>query len=251
MKRSTPAFPWRSLLAGLRAQYHLGPWRVPYLRDHAEDPFQVLAGTILSQRTRDANTDRASALLFAAYPDASSLAAAPLPKIERLVHATGFYRTKARHLRETARAIRDRFGGKVPRSLPELLSLPGVGRKTANCVIVFGFGEPAIPVDTHVHRISNRLGAIRTRTPEETEHALESLVPRDLWVPLNPVLVQHGQNICRPRNPLCERCRVLALCATGKARRDGTATPLKGDRIRPAVGTRPRGRILRRAARGA
>jgi endonuclease-3 len=224
-------FPWEEVLDRLSAHYHTGDWRVPYLRDHAENPFQVLIGTILSQRTRDANTDRASAALFAVYPDAPRLAAAPLPRLERLIRPVGFYRTKARNIRACARELIARFGGEVPRSRGELLSLPGVGAKTANCTIVFGFGEPAIPVDTHVHRIAQRLGVVRTRTPEETEAALERVLPRAYWIPLNPLLVQHGQNLCRPNRPLCPTCPLLELCPTGRARRDGRATPRPADRL--------------------
>lgn len=229
---SPPAEPldWEGILDGLSRFYHTGDWRVPYLRDHAEDPFQVLVGTILSQRTRDANTDRASALLFARYPDARALARAPLPRIEALVHGTGFYRTKARAIRAVARILLERHGGQVPRELDALLALPSVGPKTANCVLVFGFGEPAVPVDTHVHRIANRLGAVRTRTPEETERALREVLPERFWIPLNPLLVQHGQNLCRPRHPRCDACPIASLCATGRARRDGTPTPRREDR---------------------
>lgn len=235
-------FDWETTLDRLSALYHTGDWRVPYLRDHAENPFQVLIGTILSQRTKDANTDRASAALFRRYPDATSLAKAPVRSIEPLIRATGFYRVKARAIRACARELLDRFDGVVPRSMEELLSLPSVGPKTANCVLVFGYGIPAVPVDTHVHRISNRLGIVRTRTPEETEQALRRVVPERYWVPLNPLLVQHGQNLCRPRGPRCELCPIAELCATGLARRAGTAPPLKADRLprrRRTVPTRP------------
>ncbi len=218
MSRPATAFPWEEVMDRLAALYHTGDWRVPYLRDHAESPFQVLIGTILSQRTRDANTDRASAALFAKYPDAASLARAPLPELERLIRPVGFYRTKARNIRDCAEALLGETGGAVPDDLDALLSLPGVGRKTANCVIVFGFGAPAIPVDTHVHRIANRLGVVRTRTPEETERELERVVPRAYWIPLNPLLVQHGQNLCRPRNPLCGECPIRTWCRTGRRR---------------------------------
>ncbi|HYA71265.1 MAG TPA: endonuclease III, partial [Thermoplasmata archaeon] len=161
---AVPSFDWERLLDRLSALYGTGDWRRPYLRDHAENPFQVLIGTILSQRTRDANTDAASAQLFARFPDAPALARARRSEVESLIRATGFYRVKARVLGAVAREILDRFGGNVPRDFEELVSLPGVGPKTANCVLVFGYGIPAIPVDTHVHRIANRLGVVRTRT---------------------------------------------------------------------------------------
>ncbi len=222
-------FDWDVILDRLSAFYHRGDWRVPYLRDHAENPFQVLIGTILSQRTRDENTDRASAQLFAVYPGPRELAAAPQAKVERLVYGTGYYRTKAKHIRATAREILTRFDGKVPADREALLSLPGVGPKTANCVLVFGYGLPAVPVDTHVHRIANRLGLVKTRTPEQTERELVARVPPQYWIPLNPVLVQHGQNICRPNRPLCDRCPIREYCATGVALRDGRRPPRRED----------------------
>jgi endonuclease III len=220
---------WDKILDTLSAFYHRGDWRVPYLRDHAENPFQVLIGTILSQRTRDENTDRASELLFAKYPGAKELAAASPRNVERLIYGTGYYRTKARHIRATAKAILDRFEGKVPADRELLLSLPGVGPKTANCVLVFGYGLPAVPVDTHVHRIANRLGLVHTRTPEQTEQEIVRKVPPEYWIPLNPLLVQHGQNICRPNRPLCPLCPIAEYCATGVALRDGRRPPRKED----------------------
>ncbi len=214
---SRAAVPWATVLDRLSAFYRTGDWRVPYLRDHAETPFQVLIGTILSQRTRDEATDVASARLFAAYPDADALARAPPEDVERRIRTTGFYRTKTRVLGRVARAIRDDYGGTVPRSFEALTALPGVGPKTANCVLLFGYGVPAIPVDTHVHRISNRLGAVRTRTPDETEAALKQVVPKALWKKVNPLLVQHGQNVCRPIGPRCPVCPIRADCEYGRA----------------------------------
>ncbi len=242
MRAPDQRYPWDRVLDRLAELYGVGDWRVPYLRDHAVNPFQVLIGTILSQRTRDANTDRASALLFARYPDARSLARATPEQIEPLIRATGFYRTKARMIRRCAQEVLERFDGTVPRELGPLVSLPGVGPKTANCVLVFGYGIPAVPVDTHVHRIANRLGIVRTSTPEATEAALRRVVPREYWIPLNPLLVQHGQNLCRPNRPLCPRCPILSDCATGRALRDGRAPPRKEDRPGPARSRRERGR---------
>lgn len=227
------AFDWERALDRLSAFYRTGDWRVPYLREHAETPFQVLIGTILSQRTKDANTDRASKALFAAYPDAPSLARAPSAEVERRIRATGFYRVKARAVRRCAQELLDRFGGVVPRSLDELLTLPHVGPKTANCVLVFGFGDAAMPVDTHVHRIANRLGIVRTVRPEETEAALRATVPERYWIPLNPLLVQHGQNLCRPRGPRCDACPIADQCATGRALARGRPPPRPEDAPRP------------------
>ncbi|MCI4349778.1 MAG: endonuclease III [Thermoplasmata archaeon] len=223
---------WGAVLDRLSAQYGRGDWRVPYLRDHAEDPFQVLIGTILSQRTRDEATDRASALLFARFPDPRSLARAKPREIVPLIRACGFYHVKATVLPACARAILERFGGVVPRDLESLLSLPGVGPKTANCVLVFGYGIPAMPVDTHVHRIANRLGVVKTEAPEATELALRRVVPERYWIPINPLLVQHGQNLCRPIGPRCELCPIWSWCATGVALRAGRAPPREADRPR-------------------
>jgi len=241
-----PRFDWERLLDRLADFYGSGDWRVPYLRNHAEDPFQVLIGTILSQRTRDEATDRASAALFARFPDAPSLARAAPDEIEPLIRPTGFYRTKARLLPRVAREILERFSGGVPRTLPELTSLPGVGPKTANCVLVFGYGIPGVPVDTHVHRIANRLGVVLTTRPEETEARLRQILDRRFWIPLNPLLVQHGQNLCRPIGPLCGRCPIRALCRTGRARAAGRPTPRPEDARAPEG---PRSARRRSAAR--
>ncbi len=244
-------FPWEEILDRLSSFYGTGDWRTPCLRDHAENPFQVLIGTILSQRTRDENTDRASALLFARFPDARSLAGAPLPEVERLIRATGFYRVKARAIVACAATLLDRFGGVPPPSFETLTSLPGVGPKTANCVLVFGYGIPAIPVDTHVHRIANRLGVVRTLRPDETERALREVLPDRFWIPLNPLLVQHGQNVCRPIGPRCGACPIAALCATGRALRAGRPPPRLQD-APPGSGATPRARraSVRRSPRG-
>ena len=253
--RSPPErpFDWERLLDRLSSFYGTGDWRRPYLRDHAENPFQVLVGTILSQRTRDENTDAASALLFGRFPDAASLAKARRAEVERLIRATGFYRVKAKVIGACAREVLDRFGGTVPRTFEELTSLPGVGPKTANCVLVFGYGIPAIPVDTHVHRIANRLGVVRSRTPEETEAALRERVDPRFWIPMNPLLVQHGQNLCRPNRPRCPACPVADQCATGVALSEGRNPPRPEDRpkrSRSGGGRRSRGGSRRSGARG-
>ncbi|MGA8302098.1 MAG: endonuclease III [Thermoplasmata archaeon] len=244
------AFDWEAVLDRLSSFYHTGDWRTPYLRDHAENPFQVLIGTILSQRTRDEATDAASARLFARYPDAVGLASASPRTLEPLIRETGFYHTKARTIRECAAEILDRFSGTVPRTFEELTSLPGVGPKTANCVLVFGYGIPAIPVDTHVHRIANRLGVVRTRSPEETEQRLREVLPREYWIPLNPLLVQHGQNLCRPNRPRCPECPIVRLCTTGRALSEGRAPPRLADRPRRLVrsGRGPQGRAASRGS---
>ncbi len=179
------------------------------------DPFKVLISTILSQRTKDENTDRASEALFEKFSAPVELAQADLETVEELIRPSGFYHVKAKRIVQVSRDIVERFNGKVPDSLELLLSLEGVGRKTANCVLVYGFGQAAIPVDVHVHRIANRLGLVSTRTPEKTEKALMGIFPETEWISVNYVMVRLGREICRPRNPLCTRCVLKDICLTG------------------------------------
>jgi len=176
------------------------------------DPFRVLIKTLLSQRTRDENTDKASRNLFSEFRDAKQLSKASLKDIERLIKASGFYRVKARRIREVSRVLVERYEGRVPGNLDELLKLPGVGRKTANCVMVYAYGEPSIPVDTHVHRIPNRIGLVKTKTPEQTEKELMEIVPKKYWIEINELFVKFGQRICKPIKPLCYRCPIKRLC---------------------------------------
>jgi len=179
-------------------------------RDH--DPYQVLVRTILSQRTRDENTDKATDALFEVFPDIHAVADAPIEEIQKLIKPAGFYRVKAGRIKDVSQILLDEYGGEVPNDMDELLKLPGVGRKTANCVFVFAFQEAAIPVDTHVHRISNRWGLANTKNPEDTEQVLMKKVPKDLWVDLNDLMVQFGQTICRPIGPQCDRCPISDCC---------------------------------------
>jgi endonuclease-3 len=176
------------------------------------DPFRVLIRTILSQRTRDENTDAASALLFTKFSTPEAIAYAPVDELEILIKKSGFYHVKARRIKEVSRIIHEEYDNVVPDNLKELLSLPGVGRKTANCVLVYGFHEDAIPVDVHVHRISNRIGLVNTKTPDETEAKLRKVIPKKYWLPLNDLFVQFGQNICRPIGPKHEICPITELC---------------------------------------
>ncbi|OWT32719.1 endonuclease III [Methanobrevibacter sp. 87.7] len=178
----------------------------------SDGPYRVLIRTILSQRTRDENTDQATDNLFNKYKDIYGIVDAPLEDIEKLIKPAGFYRVKAARIKEVSRILIDQYGAKVPNDMKELLKLPGVGRKTANCVMVFAFNEPAIPVDTHVHRISNRWGLVNTKKPEETEEELKKVVPRDLWIELNDLMVQFGQTICKPISPKCEICPISQYC---------------------------------------
>jgi endonuclease-3 len=196
------------ILEILAERYGTTPWNWHTRRD----PFRVLVGTVLSHRTRDERTDAAARAVLVRYPTPESLAEAPVEILRELVRPVNFFRTKAGRLKEIARVLCERHGGCVPDTMEELLALPGVGRKTAACVLVYGFRIPAVPVDTHVHRISNRLGVVRTERGEETERELRDLLP-DPWLLLvNELLVKHGQTICRPRNPLCSRCPVQEYC---------------------------------------
>jgi endonuclease-3 len=183
------------------------------------DPFRILVGCLLSLRTRDETTAGAAARLFPLADTPAALAVLPVAAIERAIFPVGFYRTKARNLVRVAQELLARFDGRVPSDLDALLTLPGVGRKTANLVVTFGFGRPGICVDTHVHRISNRLGFVRTRTPEETEWALRAKLPRRHWIGLNDVLVAFGQTCCQPLSPHCSRCPVAAHCRRVGVRR--------------------------------
>lgn len=175
-------------------------------------PFQILISTVLSQRTQDANTARASNALFEEYSTPEQLVSAPIKNIERLIKPSGFYKTKATRIKEISQVLVEEYDSVVPKDINELTSLPGVGRKTAGCVLVYAFNEPAIPVDTHVHRISNRLGWVSTKTPDQTEQDLMRLIPRDKWILVNDLLVSHGQNICKPITPLCSKCSVRKYC---------------------------------------
>lgn len=176
------------------------------------DPFRVLVSTIISTRTKDDVTSAAAERLLAVAPDARRLAALPAPTIARLIFPAGFYRTKAANLRSTARLLLERHDGRVPEGMEELLELPGVGRKVANLVRGLGFGIAGICVDTHVHRISNRLGWVATRNPAETERALLRALPRRYWIVANELMVRWGQTVCTPLSPRCSACAVAGSC---------------------------------------
>jgi len=192
--------------------------RYPAEPQGAADPFWTLVATVLSQRTREEKTAEAAKSLFAAYPDASSLASATAEKVIPLIKPAGFYNQKAPTIIELSRRLVADYGGQVPREMDRLLALPGVGRKTANCVLVYGFGIPAIPVDTHVHRISNRLSWVRTRTPEATEAALVACLPKRYWLDINELFVLFGREICRPVGPRCPECALTGCPSRGKVK---------------------------------
>jgi endonuclease III len=182
-------------------------------KDQKEDAFRVLIATMLSAQTKDAVTAAASARLFAVADTPRTVAALPVSKIQKLIYPVSFYRHKAVHVKETCRQLESRFGGRVPSTMEELLTLPGVGRKTANLVLILAHASADnICVDTHVHRISNRLGWVATRTPVETEQALYKVTARRWWPVINRYLVTWGQNVCRPVYPLCPQCVLVDVC---------------------------------------
>ena len=181
-------------------------------QETSRSPFRLLVACVISLRTKDEVTAEASRRLFEIGPTPDRLAKLEEDRIARAIYPAGFYNTKAAQLKEIGRIIRDDFGDEVPASEADLLAMPGVGRKTANLVLGLGFGIPAICVDTHVHRISNRLGMVSTKTPEQTERALMEVLPCDLWVPINDLLVTFGQNRCHPTSPRCTSCPLADLC---------------------------------------
>jgi endonuclease-3 len=194
---------------------HVRAWRptaVSEVADGGRDPFTVLVACILSLRTQDTTTGPAAARLFRLADTPAAMLRLSPRTIERAIFPVGFYRTKARVIRDICRDLLARFGGRVPDEIEALLTLKGVGRKTANLVRTVGFAKPGICVDTHVHRISNRLGFVRTRTPEQTEFALRAKLPARYWLEFNDLLVAFGQNVCRPISPLCSRCPVAPVC---------------------------------------
>ncbi|HET9805342.1 MAG TPA: endonuclease III [Nitrososphaeraceae archaeon] len=177
-----------------------------------KDPFKILIGTILSARSRDENTSKIVRKLFQKYKNARELANADLNDIKSIIHSIGFYNTKAERIKQVSKIIVEKFHGIVPNEVEDLLGLPGVGRKTANCVLVYAFNKPAIPVDIHVHRISNRIGIVKTPNPKKTEEELIKIIDRKYWLSLNNTFVRYGQNICLPIRPKCEICSLKEVC---------------------------------------
>ena len=185
---------------------------VTEISNRRRDPFQVLISTVLSLRTKDETTREASRRLFEKATTPESLLKLSEKTIQRLIYPVGFYKSKSRVLKGIAKDLLTHYGGNVPDDLDELLKLKGVGRKTANLVITLGYGKPGICVDTHVHRISNRLGYVRTKNPDETEFALRDKLPLKYWIVYNDYLVAYGQNICKPISPFCSKCRLDRYC---------------------------------------
>lgn len=180
--------------------------------EEKQDPFKILIGTILSARTRDEITTRVVNNLFRKFKNPEELAEADIEEVKAIIHSIGFYNVKAKRIKEVSQLIVERFSGEVPSDIRKLLELPGVGRKTANCVLVYGFNKAAIPVDIHVHRISNRLGLVNTKTPEKTEFVLRQILAKKYWLKVNDTFVMYGQNICLPIKPNCNLCKLKEVC---------------------------------------
>ena len=218
--------PWARIVSTIAARLDAGSPGQPLpsvsaVAREGNDPFRVLVATMISLRTKDDVTSRAADRLLAAAATPAALAAVPASRIARLIYPAGFYRTKARNMRAAARILVAGHAGNVPREMDELLLLPGVGRKTANLVRNLGFGLPGICVDTHVHRISNRMGWVSTKDPAGTELALMEILPKRYWIPINELLVRYGQTVCTPLSPWCSVCPVSRWCAragVGRAR---------------------------------
>jgi endonuclease-3 len=190
-------------------------WKEPILgvvAKESRDPFQVLIACVLSLRTKDKTTAEASRRLFSLAHQPRTMLTLPLRRIEKAIYPVGFYRNKARQIKDICRRLLACYDGRVPDSIEELLTLNGVGRKTANLTVTVGFNKPGICVDIHVHRISNRWGYVKTRTPEETEKALREKLPKQYWITYNDLLVPYGQNLCQPVSPWCSKCKLEKYC---------------------------------------
>jgi endonuclease III len=190
-------------------------YRVPVvdlIGAQTRDPFKVLVTTIISARTKDQVTMKAVKKLFSKINNYKELKILTEKQIEKLIYPAGFYHTKARHLKRLGQVLEEKFEGRIPSTIEELIELPGVGRKTANLVLAVAFNKPAICVDTHVHRIMNRLGYIKTKTPLETEMTLRKKLPKKYWTTINSIIVAFGQFLCRPINPKCEVCPIIKYC---------------------------------------
>jgi len=194
----------------------VNPPRITALRELHEaetgGPFSILIGTILSARTKDESTTKVVKILFSKYKNSKELGDAKLKDVEKIIKPIGFYHVKSKRIIEVAKIIESKYDGIVPDNLEKLVDIPGVGRKTANCVLVYAFDKPAIPVDIHVHRISNRLGLVETKSPEETEFELMKKIPKKFWLEINDTFVMYGQNICKPISPMCSVCKIRNDC---------------------------------------
>ncbi len=198
----------RKVIALMEEAYGTNPWNW----HTRQTPFQVLIGTVLSQRTKDANTDKAARALFSRFPTPEKLANASIPEIESLIRPSNYYKTKARTIREISRKILEEYDGKTPDSIDELVCLPGVGKKTASCTLLYGHRISRIPVDVHVMVISQRLGWTDKKDPDDIQGDLESNLPREEWPKINELMVKHGQSVCLTRNPKCWLCNITEFC---------------------------------------
>lgn len=210
------------ILSGMtKTMNDVKPPRMTALRELHEaetGPFSILIGTILSARTKDEATAKAVKELFSRYKNPKQLASAKIKDVEKIIKSIGFFHVKSKRIIEVAKIIDKKYKGKVPKDLDTLVQLPGVGRKTANCVLVYAFEQPAIPVDIHVHRISNRLGLVKTKNPEETEQALMKKINKKFWIDINDTFVMYGQNICKPISPMCDVCQIKKSCKFYKSK---------------------------------
>lgn len=215
MAGSEPGQPdWNAIVPALRKALSARPTAsVTEIAELGGTPFEVLISTIISLRTRDEVTLAASRSLFAVAHTPEGMVALSSERIAEIIYPAGFYRNKGKSILEISRLLIEEHGGAVPDSLDRLVALPGVGRKTANLVLGLGFGIPAICVDTHVHRIPNRAGWISTKTPEQSEQALEAILPKKYWIEINTLLVGYGQTICTPQSPRCSHCLIYDHCA--------------------------------------
>lgn len=232
----TPSkLPIPKILTGMRSTMNaVRPPRMTALRQLHEaetGSFSILIGTILSARTKDENTAKVVRRLFERYKNPKELANAKIRDVEKIIHSIGFYHVKSRRIINVAKLISKKYAGRVPKTLEKLIELPGVGRKTANCVLVYAFDMPAIPVDIHVHRISNRLGLVETKTPEDTEFALMDIVPKKYWLEINDTFVMYGQNICKPISPMCDVCQIRKTCSYYK-QASGALSKTAGRQVR-------------------
>lgn len=187
-------------------------WQEPIVGHYKDDPYKVLISCLLSLRTKDQTTSGASKRLFALARTPQAMIKMTARQIEKQIYPVGFYRTKAKTLLKVSRILLKQYGGRVPDEIDELVKLPGVGRKTANLTVTLGYNKPGICVDIHVHRISNRLGYVKTKVPDETETALRAKLPKQYWIEYNDLLVCYGQNLCKPVSPHCSQCKIRPFC---------------------------------------
>jgi endonuclease III len=206
-------YNWDHLIDIIRRAVHKkGLPSVSQVAYESRSPYRILVSTVISLRTKDEVTVKASERLFEKAPDPKTLAALSEKEIQSLIYPAGFYKNKAKYLKKIARILIDQYNSEIPADQDALLALPGVGRKTANLVLNLGFGIPAVCVDTHVHRISNRLGWVKTKTPEQTEMALMEILPEHYWIEINELLVRFGQSVCTPVSPFCSVCHLAEHC---------------------------------------